>query len=106
MHLQLQLILEVVQRPVYVALRQVYVSQQKNVRYQELFVVSHKQEHECAATKVVCAMSSGMYQCLNIFDHSRLARRMANFDTHYGRFVISAPARFLLLFDLASEMRT
>ena len=61
-----------------------YQSVSKNVRYQELSVVSHKQEHECAASKVVCAMSSGRYLNLRArgspFDHSRLARRMANLD--------------------------
>ena len=57
----------------------------KIVRYQELSVVSHKQVHQCAASKVVCAMSSGRYLNLrgrgSSFDRSRLARRMTNFDT-------------------------
>ena len=62
-----------------------YLSVNKKARCQELSVVSHKQVHECAASKVVCAMSSGRY--LNLrgrgskFYHSRLARRMANLDT-------------------------
>ena len=46
---------------------------------------SHKQEHQCATSKVVCAMSSGRYLNLSgrgsSFDRSRLARRMANLDT-------------------------
>ena len=55
------------------------------MRYQELSVVSHKQVHECAASKVACAMSSGRY--LNLrgrgspFDHFRLARQLADLDT-------------------------
>ena len=57
----------------------------KLVRYQELSVVSHKQVHQCAASKVVCAISSGRYLNLrgrgSSFDRSRLARRMANLDT-------------------------
>ena len=56
----------------------------KNVRYHVLSVVSHKQVHECAASKVVCAMASGRYLTFSgrgsTFDHSRLARRMVNFD--------------------------
>ena len=76
---------EVVQHRVYIALRQVPVSQQKNVRYQESSVVSHKQVHQCAASKVVCAMSSGRYLNLrgrgSSFDRSRLASRMANLVT-------------------------
>ena len=55
------------------------------MRYQELSVVSHKQVHQCAASKVVSAMSSGRYLNLrgrgSSFDRSRLARRMANLDT-------------------------
>ena len=57
----------------------------KSVRYQKLSVVSHKQVHQCAASKVVCAMSSGRYLNLrgrgSSFDRSRLKRRMANLDT-------------------------
>ena len=98
MYLQLQLMVEVVQHRVYIAPRQVPVSQQKNVRYQELHVVSHKQVHQCAVSKVVCVMSSGRYLNLSgrgsSFDRSRLARRMANLDT----------ARSLHLFDLALQV--
>ena len=76
---------EVVQHRVYIVPRQVPVSQQKNVRYQELYVVTHKQVHQCEVSKVVCAMSSGRYLNLrgrgSSFDRSRLARRMANLDT-------------------------
>ena len=61
------------------------MSVNKNVRYKELSVVSHKQVHECTASKIECEMSSGSY--LNLrgrgspFDHSRLVRRMATLDT-------------------------
>ena len=62
-----------------------YLSVNKSVRYQELSVVSHKQVHQCAASKVVCAMSSGRYLNLrglgSSFDGSRLARWMTNLDT-------------------------
>ena len=74
MYLQLHLTVEVVQHRIYIAPRQVPVSQQKTVRYQELSVVSHKQVHECAAKSVGCAMSSRRY--LNLrgrgspFDHA------------------------------------
>ena len=84
MYLQLQLMVEVIQHRVYIAPRQVRQST-KIVRYQELSVLSHKQVHQFAASKVVCAMSSSRYLNLrgraSSFDRSRLARRMANLDT-------------------------
>ena len=75
---------EVVQHRVYISPRLVPVCQQKNVRFQELYVVSHKQVHQCAVSKAVCAMSSGRYLNLrgrgSSFDRSRIARHMANLD--------------------------
>ena len=77
--------MEVVQHLVYLSTATGTCQSTKNVRFRLLAVVSRKQVHECAALKVVCAMSSG-----SPFDRSRLARRMANLDIknlYHGSFL-------------------
>ena len=54
MYLQLQLMVEVVLHRVYIAPRQVPVSEQKMCGIKSCQLSSHKQVHECAASKDVC----------------------------------------------------
>ena len=72
----------------------------------DLFHSTHfMQSHQCAASKIVCAMSSGRYLNLrgrgSSCDRSRLARRMSNLDAPHCR----QPSKVLLRLCLTQSLR-